>query len=94
MKSPVEPEGTLLVDSGVDDHICRPSSTKEFPSTMIAGPMLRDVQGDVLPNLRARHVDSSWENFCETDLDFDCLARSHQNDPTKTIPGCVRKNSV
>ena len=51
--------GTLLVDSGADDHICHPDFAKEFPLKKNAGLTLRDVQGKPLTHHGTRHVNLS-----------------------------------
>ena len=56
MNSPRGPAGTLLVDSGADDHICHPDFAKEFPLKKCAGVTLRDVQGNPLTHHGTRHV--------------------------------------
>ena len=43
LNNPRGPAGTLLVDSGADDHICHPDFAKEFPLKKSAGVTLRDV---------------------------------------------------
>ena len=57
--TPRGPAGTLLVDSGADDHICNPDSAKEFPLKKIAGVTLRDVQSNPLSHHGTRHVNLS-----------------------------------
>ena len=52
-------EGTLLVDSGADDHTCHPDFSKEFPFKKSVGLTLRDVQGNPLSHHGARHVNLS-----------------------------------
>ena len=51
----VRPEGTLLVDSGADDHICHPSIAEGSPSTKSDGMVLIDVQERVLSHRSTRH---------------------------------------
>ena len=50
---------TLLVDSGVDVHICHPDFAKEFPLKKSAGVTLRDVQGNPLSHHGTRYVNLS-----------------------------------
>ena len=51
--------GTLLVDSGADDHICHPDFAKEFLLKKSAGVTVRDVQGNPLSHHGTRHVNLS-----------------------------------
>ena len=44
MNTPRGPAGTLLVDSGADDHICHPDFAKESPLKNSVKLTLRDVQ--------------------------------------------------
>ena len=46
VEQPKGPAGTVLVDSGADDHICHPNLSKEFPLTKGAGVTLGDVQSN------------------------------------------------
>ena len=48
--------GTLLVDSGADDHICYPDFAQESPSEKSTTLTLRDVQGNPLSQHGTRHV--------------------------------------
>ena len=59
LSTPRGPTGTLLVDSGTDDHICHPDFAKEFPLKKSAGLTVRDVQGNPLPHHGTRHVNLS-----------------------------------
>ena len=43
LNKPRGPAGTLLVDSGADDHICHPDFAKELPLKRSAGVTLKDV---------------------------------------------------
>ena len=54
--TPTKLAGTLLVDSGADDHICHPEYAKESPSKKSTGLKLRDVQGNTLSHHGTRHV--------------------------------------
>ena len=53
---PRGPAGTLLVDSGADDHICHCVFAKESPSMKSTKLMLRDVQGNAPSHHGRRHV--------------------------------------
>ena len=59
LNNPRGPAGTLLVNSGSDDHICQPDFSKEFPLKKSAGVALRDVQGNPLSHHGTRHVNLS-----------------------------------
>ena len=59
LNNPRGPAGTLLVDSGADDHICHPDFATEFPLKKSAGVKLRDVQGNPLSHHGTRHVNWS-----------------------------------
>ena len=56
IEQPKGPTGTLLVDSGTDDHFCHPDFAKEVPLKKGAGVTLRDVQGNPLSHHGTRHV--------------------------------------
>ena len=56
LNNPRGPAGTLLVDSGADDHICHPDFGKEFSLIKSVGSTLRDVQGNPLSHQGTRHV--------------------------------------
>ena len=56
LNSPRGPSGTLLVDSGADDHTCHLDFAKEFPLKKCAGVTLRDAQGNPLSHHGTRHV--------------------------------------
>ena len=56
MNIPRGPTGTLLVDSGGDDHICHPDFAKESPLKKSVKLTQRDVQGNPLSHHGTRHV--------------------------------------
>ena len=59
LNNPRSPAGTLLVDSGADDHMCHPDFAKEFPLKKSMGLTLSDVQGIPLSHHGTRHVNLS-----------------------------------
>ena len=59
LNNPRGPAGTLLVDSGADDHIRHPDFATEFSLKKSAGMTLRDVQGNPLSHHGTRHVNLS-----------------------------------
>ena len=56
MNTPRGPAGTLLVDSGADDHICHPDFAKESPLKKSVKLTLADLQGNPLSHHGTRHV--------------------------------------
>ena len=56
MNTPRGPAGTMLVDSGADDHNCHPEFAKESPLKRSVKLTLRDVQGNPLSHHGTRHV--------------------------------------
>ena len=71
LNNPRGPAGTLLVDSGADDHICHPDFAKEFPLKKSAGVTLRDVQGNPLSHYGTRHFNLSVGTRRQrTNIDF------------------------
>ena len=56
MNTPRGLAGTLLFDSGADDHIFHPGLVKESPLKRSVRLTLRDVQGNKLPHHGTRHV--------------------------------------
>ena len=57
MSTPRGLAGTLLVDSGADDHTCHPDVAKESPLKKSVKLTLRDVHGNPLSHHGTRHVD-------------------------------------
>ena len=56
MNTPRGPAGTLLVDSGADDHICHPDFAEESPLKKNVKLTLREVQCNPLSHHDTRHV--------------------------------------